>query len=333
MNLKYLKRILTLVLVIIPFLCLQAESQYLFDLEAGKKYVYRITIDLSQKSDLTSSNALQSGGKKVIFGGAISMKYSLEVVENQDNDYARIVCCFDSLRADLKSRVDNIETKLSLEALKDNIRIRINDSLIAIHSPNTPVTDGAGDFYERLLFVGEDIVMLAYPDGEILNITENKNLWDQAMDFIGLADEGFLQIIFPQSIKPGGSGRWEQSSEIKKLGDFKLKTRPDPLVTNYSLKGGTDRAEIKFSGELKLGRFISETGVSDLDDQMTLEVVNLDLDKNGSAVFSSRRGVIEKLSYDTSLKGEFYLSGSGLEEYQSGMNLDFAATVTYTLSD
>ena len=333
MNLKSLQRTLVLVLVIIPFLCVQAESQYLFDLEAGKKYNYRITIDLSQNSDLSSSNALQSRGENVSFGGAISMKYSLEVLENQDNDYAKIICRFDSLRANLKSRVDDIETSLSLEALKDDIRIYVNDSLVAVHSPNSLDTDGAGDFYDRLLFVGEDIVMLVYPDGEILNITENKNLWDQARDFIGLADEGFLQIIFPQNIRAGGTGRWEQTSEIRKLGDFKLKNRPDPLVTSYSLKSGNDKAQIIFSGSLNLDRFISETGVSDLDDEMTLEIVNLNLTKNGTAVFSSHRGVVEKLAYDMSLKGELYLSGSGLEEYQSGLNLDFTATVTYILTD
>lgn len=333
MSLRFVQRALILILVIIPFLGLQAESQYLFNLEAGKKYNYRITIDLSQNSDLSSSTALQSKGEKVSFGGAISMKYSLEVLENQDNDYAKIICRFDSLRADLKSRVGDIETRLSLDAHKDDIRIQINDSLVAVHSPDSLDTRGASDFYERLLFVGEDVIMLVYPDGEILNITENKNLWDLALDFIGLADEGFLQIIFPQNIKAGGTTRWEQSSEIKKLGDFRLKTRPDPLVTSYSLMSGNDRAQIEFSGSLTLDRFISETGVSDLDDEMTLEIVNLKLAKNGSAVFSSRRGAIEKLAYDISLKGELYLSGSGQEDYQSGLNLDFMATVTYLLAD
>ncbi len=333
MSLRLWQRSLMLILVLIPFLNLRAENQYLFKLEAGKKYNYRIIIDLSQNADLSSSNALKSSGENVSFGGAISMTYSLEVLENQDNDYAKIICRFDSLVADLKSRVDNIETRLSLEALKDDIRIRINDSLMAVHSLDSLDTDGAGDFYERLLFVGEDIVMLVYPDGEILNVTENKNLWDQARDFIGLADEGFLQIIFPQNIKTNGTTRWEQSSEIRKLGDFKLKTRPDPLVTSYSLQSGNDKAQIKFSGSLTLDRFISETGVSDLDDEMTLEIVNLKLAKSGAAIFSSRRGIIEKLAYDISMKGEFYLSGSGLEDYQSGLNLDFTATVTYILTD
>lgn len=333
MNLKSLKRILKYILIIIPFLYAHAQSQYLYDLQAGKKYNYRISIDLSQNSDLSSSNALQSRGEKISFDGLISMIYSLEVIENQDNDYAKIICRFDSLRADLHSDVNGIETSMSLEALKDDIKIHVNDSLVAVHSPHALDSDGAGDFYERLLFVGEDIIMLVYPDGEIINITENKNLWDQAMDILGLADEGFLQIIFPADIKFDGTTRWEQSSEIKKLGDFKLKNRPEPLVTRYSLKHGTDRREIEFSGNLRLDRFISETGVSTLDDQMTLEIVNLDLGKNGSAVFSSRRGVIEKLTYDTYLKGEMYLSGSGLEEYQSGLNLDFTATVTYILSD
>ena len=328
--------LIKIVISLVAFSYLMLSSAYAqtsdaigFNLKAGETINYKIDIAFTQENLYESFNEIKSEDGNLLIEGNIELYESISVLEC-DDDYSKIVCCYDSLTANLRSRMDDSLTIISVDASKDNIRITQNDSVVAGYTTGSASSGAAYDFYDKLLFIGEDIIMLVYPDGEIMNITENKILWEMAHELIGLTDEGFLEIIFPQGITRNRSASWEQSIAIDKLGDFKLKDKPEPLIMHYTAENQSD-SRIEFEGVLLLDMFETGLSVADLADEISLGIKDLKIAKKGSAVFSSRRGILQSMKYKTEKSGEITLLGTGLESYKTGLSVRFSGEVSYII--
>jgi len=307
----------------------QTSEGIRFNLKAGETINYRIDIAFTQDNIYESFSEVKSDDGHILIEGNIELYESISVLEC-DDDYSKIVCRYDSLMANLRSRTDDSATIISVEAGKDNIRITQNGSEVAGYIAGSASSGAGYDFYDKLLFIGEDIIMLVYPDGEIMNITENKILWEMAHELIGLTDEGFLEIIFPQGMTRNRRVSWEQSIAIDKLGDFKLKDKPEPLIMHYTAENKAD-SRIEFDGVLLLDMFETGVSVADLADEISLGIKDFKVAKKGSAVFSGRRGILQSMKYKTEKSGEITLLGTGLESYKTGLSVQFTSQVSYSL--
>jgi hypothetical protein len=337
MNLAYkiLIKTLFLFLLSVCLMIVSAEAQnsekLRFNLNTGEIYHYKIEIKFSQTNAYESYNESFSENGSVDVYGMIELFESIEIRENT-GDYAKIVCRFDSVSANLKSIAGDSTSEIDVYAAKDNIRILQNDSLMAGYTTGAYSSGAAYDFYDRLLFIGEDISMLVYPDGEIMNITENKILWEMAREMIGLPDDGLFEIILPQIISKSGGSSWEQSININKFGDFKLKEKPQSLVMHYKARKQTE-FNIDFYGSLQLDMHETDVTVADLADEITLGIRDFTISKKGSAIFSGSRGVLKNMNYSIERNGDITLIGSGLENYETGLSIRFQGKVTYSLID
>ncbi|MBD3216895.1 MAG: hypothetical protein GF310_01370 [candidate division Zixibacteria bacterium] len=301
-----------------------AQSIPIFDLSEEIEYNYEINISFTRESNFESSSEQFSENQNARMEGSLTLFETVSVVENFEDEYARIACRFDSLSGRIESVSDGTPSAIEIFSERDHVLIYRNDSLISEYTPQGGSNRAAYDFYERLLFLGEDIIMLVYPNGEIINITENKNLWNLSRDLLGMPGGGFLEIVFPE-----GQSQWEGALEISRLGDFDLQKSPEPLIIEYNL--GSNLNNLEFEGDLFLRQFNSEATVSELDDKLTLILDNYQIKKSGSASFSPSAGTLEKMDYSISRIGNVTLKGRDSEDYSIRMRIDAQSKVVYTL--
>ncbi len=316
--------LLTIIFYAVLATSAQTASAVEFNLETGKVYSYRVDIDLSNRTIFETAADQISRGEVIELSGNITWFETIFVIENYNNDYASISIRVDSLDAILKSSVDSVMSRIKIHALKDSIVIMRNDSVVSVYDPEHSGRDAASDFYERLLFVGEYMKMLVYPDGEIINITENKNLWQLSQDLIGLPGEGFLEVVFPQN-----QAKWEQTIEVANIGDFELSNKPSPLVMNYSLKPST--GQIDFSGSLFIRKLSSQVTIPGLNDEISLTLDNFAITKEGNASFSNTAGTLQKLEYTLSQNGNLEANDVGPEQSLIDLRSENVIKVKYQL--
>jgi hypothetical protein len=302
----------------------RAQSIPKYDLSEGMEYNYEINISFSRESYFESTSGQFSENQGARLEGSLTLFKTVSVAENFENEYARMVCRFDSLSGKIESISDGTPSTVEIFSERDHVLIYQNDSLISEYTPQGGSNRAASDFYEKLLFLGEDITMLVYPNGEIINITDNKNLWNLSRDLLGMPGEGFLEIVFPE-----GQSQWEEALEINELGDFDLQKTPEPLIIKYDLSSNGNNLE--FMGDLFLRRFSSEATVSELDDQLNLTLDNYQIKKSGSASFSPSAGTLEKLDYSISHIGNITLKGRDTKDYTIRMRIDDQSKIVYKL--
>jgi hypothetical protein len=320
-------RSVLILLILFFFIIVQsawAGSILEFDLETGKTFSYKTTIDFTQRTIFETAADQISRGEVIELNGNITWFETIFIIQNYNNDYAAISCRVDSLTANLKSSVDSIMSEIKIHAFKDSVVIMHDDSVLSVYDPEHSARDAASDFYERLLFVGEDIKMLVYPDGEIINITENKNLWQLMRELLALPDEGFLEVVFPQN-----QSRWEQTIEIDRIGDFELKDKPKPLVMNYRLSPSS--GQIDFSGSLFIRNLSSEVTIPGLNDEISLTLDNFAISKEGTAMFSNNAGTLRKLEYTVSRNGNLTAKDVGQDQSQINLRSENNTKVQYLL--
>jgi hypothetical protein len=323
---RKIKLFLVLAILLCAAICTTAKGKSIleFNLETGSKYSYKIAVDFTQRTIFETAADQISRGEVIELTGNIIWFETIFVAQNYNNDYAAISCRVDSLTANLKSSVDSVMTEIKIHALKDSIVITHNDSVLSVYDPEHSARDAASDLYERLLFVGEDIKMLVYPDGEIINITENKNLWQLMRELLALPDEGFLEVVLPQT-----QPKWEQTIEIDRLGDFELKDKPKPLVMNYRLSPVS--GQLDFSGGLFIRNLTSQVTIPGLDDEISLTLDNYAISKEGSALFSSNAGTLRKLEYTVSRNGNLMAKDVGQDQSQIDLRSENNTRVQYQL--
>ena len=302
----------------------EAQSTPEFDIREGREFVYQIIISFSQETQSESVADQNPETKNAQLTGELNLIETITVTESVEDEYARINCRFDSLTGIIKSVADGKSASLEIFSEKDHVIIYQDDSLVSEYTPQGGPNRGAADFYEKLLFIGEDIGMLVYPSGEIINVTENKNLWNLSRDLLGFPGEGFLEIVFP-----GNRSRWEETLEISNLGGFELQDSPEPLIIQYRTSDGRKRVE--FDGELFLRQFSSEVNVAELEDELNLTLSNYQVSKSGSGSFSGNAGTLEQLEYSISQIGNIILKGKNSEEYSIRMSTDFDSRIIYQL--
>ncbi|NIP43988.1 MAG: hypothetical protein GWO41_02990, partial [candidate division Zixibacteria bacterium] len=285
---------------------------------------YQITISFSQETQSESLTDQNTGTANAQLTGELNLFETISVTESIEGEYARIICRFDSLTGTIESIADGASASLEIFSEKDHVIIYQDDSLVSEYTPQGGPNRGAADFYEKLLFIGEDIGMLVYPSGEIINITENKNLWNLSRDLLGFPGEGFLEIVFPEN-----RSRWEETFEISTLGGFDLQDSPEPLIIQYRITEG--RNNVEFEGELFLRQFNSEANVAELENELNLTLNNYQVSKSGSGSFSTNAGTLERLVYSISQIGDIILKGKNSEEYSIRMRTDFESRITYQL--
>lgn len=316
--------LLTIIFCAVLATSARTASALEFNLETGKVYSFRVDIDLSNRTIFETAADQISRGEVIELSGNITWFETIFVIENFNNDYASISIRVDSLDAILKSSVDSVMSGIKIHALKDSIVIMRDDSVVSIYDPEHSGKDAASDFYERLLFVGEYMKMLVYPDGEIINITENKNLWQLSRDLIGLPGEGFLEVVFPQN-----QAKWEQTIEVANIGDFELSNKPSPLVMNYSLKPST--GQIDFSGSLFIRKLSSKVTIPGLNDEISLTLDNFAITKEGNASFSKTAGTLQKVEYTLSQNGNLDAKDVGPDESLIDLRSENVIKVKYQL--
>lgn len=318
--------VFSLLVTLSAVFCLSAQAASVreFNLETGKTYSYKVSIDLGNRTIFETAADQISRGEVIELSGNITWFETIFVIQNFNNDYASISIRVDSLSANLKSSVDSAMSEIEIHALKDSVVIMQNDSVVSIYDPEHSAKDAASDFYEKLLFVGEDMKMLVYPDGEIINITENKNLWQLSRALIGLPGEGFLEVVFPQN-----QAKWEQTIEIDNIGDFELKSKPSPMVMNYSLSPAS--GQIDFSGSLFIRKLSSQVTIPGLNDEINLTLNNFAITKEGNALFSKAAGTLKKLEYTLSQNGNLAAKDVGPDESLIDLRSENVTKVQYEL--
>ncbi len=323
---KICRLFLVLILLLLTALTTFAPAQAIpkFNLSEGIEYNYEINISFTRESNFESSSEQFSENQNAKLEGNLTLFETISVKKNFEDEYARIICRFDSLSGKIESISDGTPSAIEIFSERDHVLIYQNDSLISEYTPQGGSNRAASDFYERLLFLGEDITMLVYPNGEIINITENKNLWSLSRDLLGMPGEGFLEIVFPE-----GQSQWEEALEINKLGDFDLQNSPEPLIVKYRQSSNGNNFE--FEGDLFLKRFNSEATVSELDDKLGLILDNYQIKKSGSAFFSPSAETLEKMDYTVSRIGNITLKGKDNEDYSIRMRIDAQSKVVYIL--
>ncbi|HER00020.1 MAG TPA: hypothetical protein ENO22_11835 [candidate division Zixibacteria bacterium] len=321
-----LKTILILTLFFLVPLSSFAPSQAVpkFDLLKGRTFSYEIDISFSQESESESLTDPDSETETAELNGELTLFETITVAESIEGEYARIICRFDSLTGTIESRSGDAPVRLDIFSEKDHVIIYQDDSLVSEYTPQGGSSRGAADFYEKLLFIGEDIVMLVYPTGEIINITDHKNLWNLSRELLGQPGEGFLEIVFPET-----QSRWEEAMKINSLGGFDLKDSPEPLILKYRIVQG--RNQVEFVGELFLRQFSTEANVAELEDKLNLTLDNYQITRSGSGSFSSQAGTLERLEYTISQIGNIVLKGTNSGDFSIRMRTDFQSRIIYRL--
>ncbi len=295
---------LILAMCLLPLLSATAQ----FDLSDGQRWPYRIDIETEKRVEMRSGDDRVSAANNIFLNSDIDLYLTILVIENYDNEYALISCVYDSLRGQLKSSVDGTITEVGVRAMRDHIRIYQNDTLVSEFTPGFMSGEQAADFYEQLIFIGEDIRMLVYPTGEIINITENKNLWQMAQEFSGGLGDGFLQVVFPENIAAGSGPGWEQAIARNQFGGFELKQRFEPLLLQYRMATG---GSFNIRGSLAVDSFYSEVSTPELADELTLIVNDYSTEVEANGKYLRNPGVVEAITAAIIESAEYRLIISG----------------------
>lgn len=297
-----------------------------FDYSEGAVYRYQISINLTQDNIFISTDNVAADSGQLTLKSDFLLCLTIRVLENVEGDYARISCTYDSLSGRIASTDGEIPEAINIKVLRDSIEIRLAESLVAVYPPQSEADQTVRDYYERLLFIGEPIELTVYPTGEIININTNKNLWQQAHDFIGLNGEGILNIKLPDN---SDNNRWVQSIDIQSLGMIKLKKAVDPLELTFTNNPGAQR--IEFAGLLEINNYITPATIMDLNDEFRISINNTVLSRNGSAAYHGRKIIIDKLEFKTALTGDITLNGENNTSYQTALKLNNINSIKYEL--
>jgi hypothetical protein len=287
----------------------QATSE-LFEFEKDDILTYEITIDFTQNGRSDSYEDEQSYSNEIKIEGQYLLYLSLAVGENY-GEYFELRLTYDSLKARFDSMIADSTTSLEILALHDRLQIYRNDSLIDLYDPVTANTAGTSELYQKLLFVGEPIVMLAYPSGEIFNLLENKNLYQMARELFNYPASGFLQISLPDQAQTG-QAEWEEAVSGNSLAGFELEKSLPPLIFDYKLRKWDKITAINYSGELEIDDFTSSAGTPDFENRLMLSADLIEISKSGAVEFSTGRMISNDFTFDMkarlSLKGDEFKS-------------------------
>ena len=306
----------------------QISTAMEFDFSEGAVYQYQISIHISQDNLFTSANNVESDSGQLNMEADFLLYQTIEVLEDAADGYAKINCSFDSLNGRISSLSAEIPSTINIKVQRDSIEIRMADSLVGVYPPQTVADQVTLDYYERLLFIGEPIELAVYPTGEIININTNKNLWQQASDFIGLNGGSLLQITLPET---SADKRWIQSVEIENLGLIKLKKPLEPLELTFNHKPELNR--FAFAGLLEINNYIAPATITELDDEFQIAINNMILSRNGEAAYHGHEIIIDKMEFKTSLTGDILLNGKNNSNYQTSLNMNNINLIKYELID
>jgi len=324
MKIRILFGSIAAIIIILPCML---SGQFRFDLGDGQRWSYRIDIETEKRVEISRSDGTPDSQKMIFMNTDIALYLTIFVIENYDNEYALISCVYDSLSGSLKSGVDGTPTEIGLRAERDHIRLYQDDTLASEFTPGFTSDKEAAEFYEKLIFIGEDIRMLAYPTGEIINVTENKNLWQLAQEFTGGLGDGFLQVVFPENARAGAN--WEQAVSRDDFGGFELKQRFEPLLLQYRLPAGAET--IEFKGELAIDSFSTAVEAPELSDELTLIINNYDRSAEGSAAFEGTRGFLSSLAATTIERANYRLLIRSLADREIFSSQYLRKEIKYTL--